>query len=185
MTAGDGEKENCKVGSYNIVEKTPLAAGNANYAVSLTPGTLRIQPKPLGVAWNTDGTVVYTGKEANVSAEFTGVLFKDDCKAVVEGGNAVKPGKYTANIVRMTGEQSDNYVLKGEDSEYQMEYQIVKKEEMKQQDTKKPDTKGATTGKPVKKVKTGDTFSWIWIITMAGSLVVIGGVGYFIKRKRK
>ena len=53
---------------------------------------------------------------------------------------------------------------------------------MKQQDTKKPDTK-ATTGKPVKKVKTGDTFSWIWIITMAGALVVIGGVGYFIKRK--
>ena len=60
----------------------------------------------------------------------------------------------------------------------------MKKEEMKQQDTKKPDTK-ATPGKPVKKVKTGDTFSWIWIITMAGSLVVIGGVGYFIKRKRK
>lgn len=105
--------------------------------MSFTSGTLRIQPKPLGVTWNTDGTVVYTGKEANVSAEFTGVLFKDDCKAVVEGGNAVKPGKYTANIVRMTGEQSDNYVLQGEDSEYQIEYQIVKKEEMKQQDTKK------------------------------------------------
>ena len=97
----------------------------------------------------------------------------------------MKPGKYTANIVRMTGEQSDNYVLQGEDSEYQMEYQIVKKEEMKQQDMKKPDTKGTTTGKPVKKVKTGDSFSWIWIITMAGALGVIGGVGYFIKRKRK
>lgn len=185
LTAGDGEKENCKVGSYNIVEKTPLTAGNVNYAVSFTSGTLRIQPKPLGVTWNTDGTVVYTGKEANVSAEFTGVLFKDDCKAVVEGGNAVKPGKYTANIVRMTGEQSDNYVLQGEDSEYQIEYQIVKKEEMKQQDTKKTDTKGTTTGKTVKKVKTGDTFSWIWIVTMVGALVVIGVVGYFIKRKRK
>ena len=97
----------------------------------------------------------------------------------------MKPGKYTANIVRMTGEQSDNYVLQGEDSEYQIEYQIVKKEEMKQQDTKKTDTKGTTTGKTVKKVKTGDTFSWIWIVTMVGALVVIGVVGYFIKRKRK
>lgn len=45
--------------------------------------------------------------------------------------------------------------------------------------------KGTVTSKPVKKVKTGDTFSWIWIITMAGALVVIGGVGYFVKRKRK
>ena len=72
------------------------------------------------------------GKEANVSAEFTGVLFEDDCKAVVEGGNEIKTGTYTATIVGMIGEQSDNYVLHGEDTDYQIEYQIVKKEETKE-----------------------------------------------------
>ena len=72
--------------------------------------------------------MIDTGKEANVSAEFTGVLFEDDCKAVVEGGNEIKTGTYTATIVGMIGEQSDNYVLHGEDTDYQIEYQIVKKE---------------------------------------------------------
>ena len=66
-----------------------------------------------------------------------------------------------------------------------LEQYMMHMEEMKQQDTKKTDTKGTTTGKTVKKVKTGDTFSWIWIVTMVGALVVIGVVGYFIKRKRK
>ena len=41
----------------------------------------------------------------NVTAELSGVLFKDECKAVVEDGNAVEPGKYTASIVGLTGEQ--------------------------------------------------------------------------------
>ena len=131
LTAGNAEKENCKVGLYDITEKTPLTADNVNYTVLFKPGTLQVQPKPLGVAWNTDGTVIDTGKEANVSAEFTGVLFEDDCKAVVEGGNEIKTGTYTATIVGMIGEQSDNYVLHGEDTDYQIEYQIVKKEETK------------------------------------------------------
>ena len=69
----------------------------------------------------------------NVTAELSGVLFKDECKAVVEDGNAVEPGKYTASIVGLTGEQCYNYVLHGEDTDYQIEYQIVKKEETKNQ----------------------------------------------------
>ncbi len=104
LTAGNAEKENCTVGLYDITEKTPLTADNANYTVLFKPGTLQVQPKPLGVAWNTDGTVTYTGKEANVSAIFTGVLFEDDCKPVVEGGNEIKTGTYTATIVGMIGE---------------------------------------------------------------------------------
>ncbi len=91
--------------------------------------------------------MIDTGKEANVSAEFTGVLFEDDCKAVVEGGNEIKTGTYAATIVGMIGEQSDNYVLHGEDTDYQIEYQIVKKEE-----TKNPtDSKETSTGTAGKK----------------------------------
>lgn len=60
----------------------------------------------------------------------------------VEGGNEIKTGTYTATIVGMIGEQSDNYVLHGEDTDYQIDYQIVKKEE-----TKNPtDSKETSTG---------------------------------------
>ena len=194
LTAGDAEKENCKVGLYDITEKTPLTAENANYTVLFKPGTLQVQPKPLGVAWNTDGTVIYTGKEANVSAEFTGVLFEDACKAVVEGGNEIKTGTYTATIVGMTGEQRDNYVLHGDDTDYQIEYQIVKKEETKNPtdsketptgtDGKKP-TGTSVSGKQVKTAKTGDSISYIWILMIAGSIAVIGGMIYVIKRRKQ
>lgn len=194
LTAGNAEKENCTVGLYDITEKTPLTADNANYAVLFKPGTLQVQPKPLGVAWNTDGTVIYTGKEANVSAEFTGVLFEDDCKAVVEGGNEIKTGTYTATIVGMIGEQSDNYVLHGEDTDYQIEYQIVKKEETKNPTDSKETSTGtagkkptgtSVSGKQVKTAKTGDSISYIWILMIAGSIAVIGGMIYVIRRRKQ
>ena len=194
LTAGDAEKENCTVGLYDITEKTPLTADNANYAVLFKPGTLQVQPKPLGVAWNTDGTVIYTGKEANVSAEFTGVLFEDDCKAVVEGGNEIKTGTYTATIVGMIGEQSDNYVLHGEDTDYQIEYQIVKKEETKDPTDSKETSTGtagkkptgtSVSGKQVKTAKTGDSISYLWILMIAGSIAVIGGMIYVIRRRKQ
>lgn len=194
LTAGNAEKENCTVGLYDITEKTPLTADNANYAVLFKPGTLQVQPKPLGVAWNTDGTVIYTGKEANVSAEFTGVLFEDDCKAVVEGGNEIKTGTYTAAIVGMIGEQSDNYVLHGEDTDYQIEYQIVKKEETKNPTDSKETPAGtagkkptgtSVSGKQVKTAKTGDSISYIWILMIAGSIAVIGGMIYVIRRRKQ
>lgn len=194
LTAGNAEKENCTVGFYDITEKTPLTADNANYAVLFKTGTLQVQPKPLGVAWNTDGTVIYTGKEANVSAEFTGVLFEDDCKAVVEGGNEIKTGTYTATIVGMVGEQSDNYVLHGEDTDYQIEYQIVKKEETKNPTDSKETPTGtagkkptgtSASGKQVKTAKTGDSISYIWILMIAGSIAVIGGMIYVIRRRKQ
>lgn len=194
LTAGNAEKENCTVGLYDITEKTPLTAENANYAVLFKPGTLQVQPKPLGVAWNTDGTVIYTGKETNVSAEFTGVLFEDDCKAVVEGENETKIGTYTATIVGMIGEQSDNYVLHGEDTDYQIEYQIVKKEETKNPTDSKETPTGtagkkptgtSVSGKQVKTAKTGDSISYLWILMIAGSIAVIGGMIYVIRRRKQ
>lgn len=194
LTAGNAEKENCTVGLYDITEKTPLTADNANYTVLFKPGTLQVQPKPLGVAWNTDGTVIYTGKEANVSAVFTGVLFEDDCKAVVEGGNEIKTGTYTATIVGMSGEQSDNYVLHGEDTDYQIDYQIVKKEETKNPTDSKETSTGtagkkptgtSVSGKQVKTAKTGDSISYIWILMIAGSIAVIGGMIYVIRRRKQ
>ena len=194
LTAGDAEKETCVVGTYEITEKNPTTIENANYEVTFEPGILIVQPKPVEVKWNTDGKVIYTGKEANVSAELSGTLFNDDCKAVVEGGNAVEIGNYTATVVGLTGEQRYNYVFHGEDTDYQIDYQIVKKEE-----TKNPtDPKGTPTGtdgkkttgtsvsgKQVKTAKTGDSISYIWILMIAGSIAVIGGMIYVIRRRKQ
>lgn len=192
LIAGDAEKETCEVGTYEITEKAPTTVENQNYAVTFEPGILIVQPKPVDVVWNTDGTIIYTGKEVNVTAELSGVLFKDECKAVVEDGNAVEPGKYTASIVGLTGEQCYNYVLHGEDTDYQIEYQIVKKEEnptdSKETPTgtagKKP-TGTSVSGKQVKTAKTGDSISYIWILMIAGSIAVIGGMIYVIRRRKQ
>ena len=194
LTAGDAEKETCEVGTYEITEKNPTTIENANYEVTFEPGILIVQPKPVEVKWNTDGKVIYTGKEANVSAELSGTLFNDDCKAVVEGGNAVEIGNYTATVVGLTGEQRYNYVLHGEDTDYQIEYQIVKKEETKNPTDSKEKSTGtagkkptgtSVSGKQVKTAKTGDSISYIWILMIAGSIAVIGGMIYVIRRKQK
>lgn len=194
LTAGNAEKETCEVGTYEITEKAPTTVENQNYAVTFEPGTLIVQPKPVDVVWNTDGTIIYTGKEANVTAELSGVLFKDECKAVVEDGNAVELGKYTASIVGLTGEQCYNYVLHGEDTDYQIDYQIVKKEETKNPTDSKETPTGtagekptgtSASGKQVKTAKTGDSISYIWILMIAGSITVIGGMIYVIRRRKK
>lgn len=194
LTAGDAEKETCEVGTYEITEKAPTTVENQNYAVTFEPGILIVQPKPVDVVWNTDGTISYTGKEVNVTAELSGVLFKDECKAVVEDGNAVEPGKYTASIVGLTGEQCYNYVLHGEDTDYQIDYQIVKKEETKNPTDSKETPTGtagkkptgtSASGKQVKTAKTGDSISYLWILMIAGSIAVIGGMIYVIRRRKK
>lgn len=194
LTAGNSEKETCEVGTYEITEKAPTTVENQNYAVTFEPGILIVQPKPVDVVWNTDGTIIYTGKEVNVTAELSGVLFKDECKAVVEDGNAVEPGKYTASIVGLTGEQCYNYVLHGEDTDYQIEYQIVKKEETKNPTDSKETSTGtagkkptgtSVSGKQVKTAKTGDSISYIWILMIAGSIAVIGGMIYVIRRRKQ
>ncbi len=194
LTAGDAEKETCEVGTYEITEKAPTTVENQNYAVTFEPGILIVQPKPVDVVWNTDGTIIYTGKEVNVTAELSGVLFKDECKAVVEDGNAVEPGKYTASIVGLTGEQCYNYVLHGDDTDYQIDYQIVKKEETKNPTDSKETPTGtagkkptgtSVSGKQVKTAKTGDSLSYIWILMIAGSIAVIGGMIYVIRRRKQ
>lgn len=194
LTAGNAEKETCEVGTYEITEKAPTTVENQNYAVTFEPGILIVQPKPVDVVWNTDGTIIYTGKEVNVTAELSGVLFKDECKAVVEDGNAVEPGKYTASIVGLTGEQCYNYVLHGEDTDYQIDYQIVKKEETKNPTDSKETSTGtagkkstgtSVSGKQVKTAKTGDSISYIWILMIAGSIAVIGGMIYVIRRRKQ
>lgn len=194
LTAGNAEKETCEVGTYEITEKAPTTVENQNYAVTFEPGILIVQPKPVDVVWNTDGTIIYTGKEVNVTAELSGVLFKDECKAVVEDGNAVEPGKYTASIVGLTGEQCYNYVLHGEDTDYQIDYQIVKKEETKNPTDSKETPTGtagkkptgtSVSGKQVKTAKTGDSISYIWILMIAGSIAVIGGMIYVIRRRKQ
>lgn len=63
LTAGNAEKETCEVGTYEITEKAPTTVENQNYAVIFELGILIVQPKPVDVVWNTDGTIIYTGKE--------------------------------------------------------------------------------------------------------------------------
>ena len=201
LTAGDAEKEKCSPGIYEITEKEELTAGNANYTVAFESGTLIVQPKPVQIEWNTDGTVIYTGKEANVAAQLNGVLDGDDCKAVVEGGDAVKTGTYTAEVTGLTGEESDNYVLHEAEENSQKEYQIVAKDLDKNSDKTTSDESKDTTGgkkntgkgtgintmsgKNAKTAKTGDSIEGIWILAMAGALAVIGGVAYRSKSRKK
>ena len=192
LTAGDAEKESCEVGTYEITEKASTTVENQNYVVTFEPGILIVQPKPVDVVWNTDGTIIYTGKEVNVTAELSGVLFKDECKAVVEDGNAVEPGKYTASIVGLTGEQCYNYVLHGDDDEYQMEYQIVKKEETKEsnriQRKHRQVLQERNQQEPQRQENSKDrrqhhATSGFWMI--AGSIAVIGGMIYVIRRRKQ
>ena len=50
-----------------LQKKLQLTADNAElHSYCLNQEHCSVQPKPLGVVWNTDGTVIYTGKEANV-----------------------------------------------------------------------------------------------------------------------
>ena len=106
----------------------------------------------------------------------------------------MEPGKYTSSIVGLTGEQCYNYVLHGEDTDYQIEYQIVKKEETKNPTDSKETPTGtagkkptgtSASGKQVKTAKTGDSISYIWILMIAGSIAVIGGMIYVIRRRKK
>ena len=81
-----------------------------------------------------------------------------------------------------------------EDTDYQIEYQIVKKEETKNPTDSKETPTGtagkkptgtSVSGKQVKTAKTGDSISYLWILMIAGSIAVIGGMIYVIRRRKQ
>ena len=49
---------------------------------------------------------------------------------------------------------------------------------------KKP-TGTSVSGKQVKTAKTGDSISYLWILMIAGSIAVIGGMIYVIRRRKQ
>ena len=49
---------------------------------------------------------------------------------------------------------------------------------------KKP-TGTSVSGKQVKTAKAGDSISYIWILMIAGSIAVIGGMIYVIRRRKQ
>ena len=76
----------------------------------------------------------------------------------------------------------------------QIDYQIVKKEETKNPTDSKETSTGtagkkptgtSVSGKQVKTAKTGDSISYIWILMTAGSIAVIGGMIYVIRRRKQ
>lgn len=115
-----------KVGSYQIKGRSL----NQNYDVKLKDGTLKINKKTVGIKWSDTKNLVYTGDSVDVTAELTGIIEKngkrEDCQAVVEGGNEVgpswdgtvgkEPTKYTATVTGLTGKDSGNYQLPDDNS---------------------------------------------------------------------
>ena len=70
----------------------------------------------------------------------------------------------------------------------------MKKEETKNQTDSKETSTGtagkkptgtSTSGKQVKTAKTGGSISYIWILMIAGSIAVIGGMIYVIRRRKQ
>lgn len=167
---------------------------NPNYKGATLKVPVTVRPKPVQCVWNTEGTIAFTGKEVNVTAGLSGVLPGDDCQAVVEGGTALNPGKYTAKVTGLTGAQKENYVLQGEVSK---EYQIVASNSGKSdtkddtEDTAKNSTKDKTkkdvkeNGKSVKNVltgeksvRTGDPLEFNWLMMITGAVVLAGMLLY-------
>lgn len=114
-----------KVGSYQIKGRSL----NKNYNVKLKDGTLKISKKTVSIQWSDTRNLVYTGDPVNVTAELTGVLDGDQCKAVVEPSGSTEwptepswndtdqaPTKYTATVTGLTGKDSGNYQLPDDDS---------------------------------------------------------------------
>ena len=72
--------------------------------------------------------------------------------------------------------------------------EVLKKEETKNPTDSKETSTGtagkkptgtSASGKQVKTAKTGDSISYLWILMIAGSIAVIGGMIYVIRRRKQ
>lgn len=109
--------------------KIYAAATDKNYSVKVnydetdyTTGYLKIEPKPVTIAWP-EGEYEFTYDVINNvaveycvdNAEIQGVVAGDDVEAVFENNKAYLPGTYTANVIGLTGEHAECYVIGNQD----------------------------------------------------------------------
>ena len=95
-------------GNYPIVPKNYVAN---NYHITFTSGTLKVQPKEVGLTWaNHTGRTWGDGK--TVTATATGTVNSDAISVTVTGGGETDVGgPYTATATGLTGEKASNYKL--------------------------------------------------------------------------
>lgn len=81
-----------------------------NYALSTTEltATASITKKTVGLAWHGYENLTYTGRPVSVTATATGLVVGDACTVIVEDGDKVDVGDYTAKAI---GLSNPNYQL--------------------------------------------------------------------------
>lgn len=114
----DGQKMNGKTaetlqlytvadsGTYTV--KVTASVGGQSAAASSNAVTATIIAKTVGLAWNGYENLTYTGQPVRVTANATGLVNGDVCTVIVEGGDKVEVGDYTAKAI---GLSNPNYQL--------------------------------------------------------------------------
>jgi len=110
----------------HIYTITPSSLTSTNYNITFVPGTLKVNPKEVGLTWSTPTSFDYDGAAHALTASATGVV-NDDAIAVTvttsakEGSsltdNAINAGSYTAIASALTGEKAGNYSLPAENTQ--------------------------------------------------------------------
>lgn len=102
---------------------TLTGSHSGNYFVK-DPVTIigSIDPKPIKLEWRGSTGLVYSGDPVNVNATARETLPGDSCPVIVENGNAVNAGSYTATAV---SSGNSNYSLPTDDTTRQA-YAIAK-----------------------------------------------------------
>ena len=96
----------------NAYTITPSGLTSSNYAITVTPGTLTVEPKEVGLEWSTTTTFEYDGDEHAPTATATGLVNGDEVGVTVTGAQTnASEESYVANATALTGDKSGNYKL--------------------------------------------------------------------------
>ena len=96
----------------NAYTITPSGLTSSNYAITVTPGTLTVEPKEVGLEWSTTTTFEYDGDEHAPTATATGLVNGDEVGVTVTGAQTnASEESYVANAIALTGDKSGNYKL--------------------------------------------------------------------------
>ena len=99
------------VGSYTI---TPKGLTSGNYDINFTTsGTLTVEPKEVGLAWNST-SLTFNGSAQAPTAEATGTVNSDAISVTVTGAQTNAGTGYTATASALTGGKAGNYKLPDE-----------------------------------------------------------------------
>ena len=101
--------DNVRDGGYALRLTQPEGA-NSNYKITFKDGTFTIGKRELAVTWDTTTEFTYDGEKHCPQANLRNVIEGDDVSAYVDGA-AVKAGKHTATITKLTGDDAGNYKL--------------------------------------------------------------------------